>query len=108
MMEKTLRILRVVFLISAPLFGLLIVLSWIGYDALIEFLGPEYFVRFAGTLILTVLLSSGILLWNEWRNNPVEETEHGEWSGNQFLYATVFAVTFFISAFYLPALYFSF
>ena len=102
------RILRVVLLVSAPLFALLVTLSWVGYDALADLLGPAYFVRLAGALIGAVLLSSGILLWNELRNNPLEETERGEWTGNQLLYSIVFAITLLVSAYYLPALFFSF
>ena len=106
-MGMLVRILRIVFLVSAPLFALLVILSWIGYDSLVNLMGTEYFVRFAGALIGATMLSSGVLLWNEWRNNPLEDTERGEWTGIQLLYAIVFAITFFVAAFYLPALFFS-
>jgi hypothetical protein len=45
---------------------------------------------------------------NEWRKNPVDKTERGEWTGSQLLYSIVFAITLLTSAYYLPALYFSF
>lgn len=101
------HVLRAVFLVSSPLFALLIVVSWIGYDSLVDLLGPAYFIRLSGALIGTVLLSSGLLMLNEWRKNPIDETDRGEWTGNQLLYSIVFAITLFISAFYLPTLFFS-
>jgi hypothetical protein len=58
------RVLKAVFLVSAPLFALLIALSWVGYDSLVGLLGPSYFIRFASVLIGAVLLSSGLLMLN--------------------------------------------
>lgn len=107
-MGVVIRTLRVVFYISAPLFAVVVALSWFSYDALVGFLGPAYFVRLAGALIGAVLVSSGLLMWNEWRKNPVEETDRGEWTGNQLLYSIAFAIAVIISVYYLPALIFSF
>lgn len=107
-MGTILRILRVVLMVTAPLFALLVTLSWISYDSMVNLLGPAYFIRLSGILIVSVLLSSGILMWSEWRENPAEETERGEWTGSQLIYSIVFAITLFVSAYFLPALFFSF
>ncbi|CAN5893659.1 hypothetical protein BH23ACT11_BH23ACT11_25800 [soil metagenome] len=107
-MGMTIRILRAVFTVSAPLFALFVALSWIAYDSLVQLLGPEYFIRIASLLIGAEFISSGLLMWNEWRQNPIDETERGEWTGSQLLYSLVFAITLFVSAYYLPALVFSF
>lgn len=107
-MGTIVRILRVVLMITVPLFALLVALSWINYDFMVDTLGPAYFIRVADVLIATVLLSSGVLLLREWRNNPVEETERGEWTSSQLIYSIVFAIILFVSAYFLPALFFSF
>jgi hypothetical protein len=55
-----------------------------------------------------VTATSGLLAWREFRANPVEESEYGEWTAKALLYATVFAITFIMSFQFLPALFFSF
>lgn len=106
-MNMVVRILRFVLMVAGPSFVLLIAFSWLSYDYLVSLFGPEYFIRVASALIGALLISSGLLMLNEWRNNPLEETEQGEWSGDQLLYSIVFAITLIFSVYYLPALFFS-
>lgn len=60
-----------------------------------------------GALLSAVTLCSGIILWREWRSNPVEESEYGEWTNKQLFYAVAFALSFFVSVPALLSLYFS-
>lgn len=47
-------------------------------------------------LLVVMAVCSGLILWNEWRNNPVEESARGEWTNTQLFYAIVFTITFFV------------
>jgi hypothetical protein len=54
-----------------------------------------------------VVVSSGAIAWIEFRSNSTEDAERGEWTGKMFFYGLVFALTFFVGFYYLPALYFA-
>lgn len=69
-------------------------------------LGERAFLLIVGILILVVMLCSGFLAWYEFQDNPISETERGEWAGKALLYAIVFTITFFLAFLYLPTLYF--
>ncbi len=58
-------------------------------------------------LIATIATSSGLILWREWRNDPAEESEYGEWTNKQLFYAIVFAISFFVGFISLASWYFS-
>lgn len=58
-------------------------------------------------LISTIAACSGLLLWREWRDDPAEHSEYGEWTNKQLLYAIVFAISFFVAFLALASLYFS-
>ncbi len=55
----------------------------------------------------TACRSSADILGREWRSNPVEESEYGEWTNKQLFYAVAFALSFFVSVPALLSLYFS-
>jgi phosphotransferase system glucose/maltose/N-acetylglucosamine-specific IIC component len=61
-----------------------------------------------GISLLFVVLSSGAIAWVEFRSNPKEDAERGEWT-NKMLYfiSLVFAVTFFVSFLYWVSLFFA-
>jgi hypothetical protein len=61
----------------------------------------------SGVSYLVVVLSSGAILWIEFRSNPTEDTESGEWTNKMHFYGLVFALTLFVGFYYLPALYFA-
>ena len=58
-------------------------------------------------LISTIAACSGLLLWREWRDDPAEPCEYGEWTNKQLFYAIVFATSFFVAFLGLAGLYFS-
>ena len=60
-----------------------------------------------GILLLDVVVSSGAIAWAEFRSNPEEDAERGEWTNKVLFYGLVFAITFFVTLLYLPALYFA-
>lgn len=52
-------------------------------------------------LMVAVVVSSGALAWYEFRLNPLDDTERGEWTGRQLFYALVFTITFFVAFLYI-------
>lgn len=43
---------------------------------------------FIYTLLLGVMdACSGIIMWTEWRKNPIEESEYGEWTTRQLFHS---------------------
>ena len=60
-----------------------------------------------GISLLVVVVSSGAIAWAEFRSNPQEDAEGGEWTNKMLFYGLVFAITFFVTFLYLPALYFA-
>jgi hypothetical protein len=72
----------------------------------------------SGAVVGLTMVSSGFLFWQELRTNrqelrplrrkshiPVEEGD--EWSPKAWLYATTFGLSFFVSWYLLPALFFA-
>lgn len=57
--------------------------------------------------VVVVLICSGTIAWYEFRANPLEEAEYGEWMGKMLFYATVFRITLFMSVFFIPAVFFA-
>ena len=51
-------------------------------------------------LMVMVVVCSGIIALYEFRLNPLADTERGEWTGRQLLYALVFTITFFVAFLY--------
>ena len=52
-------------------------------------------------LMVMVVVCSGIIALYEFRLNPLADTERGEWTGRQLLYALVFTITFFVAFLYV-------
>lgn len=100
-------LLTVLCLASFALLVGLIVLSWLYWDLLTQLLGEWFFVRVGGVLVGLAMATSGLLAWREFRANPEEESEYGEWTAKALLYATIFAITLFLSFQFLPALFIS-
>jgi hypothetical protein len=42
-------------------------------------------------------MSSGAIPWVEFRGNPEEDTERGEWTNKKLFHSLVFAGTFFVT-----------
>jgi len=90
------RVLSVVFWLDAAITILWIGLDvWNGVDVARAF--GDAGASFVYTFLLGVMaLCSGVTLWHEWHNNPIEHSEYGEWTTKQLFYAIVFAITFFV------------
>jgi hypothetical protein len=96
-MTNLVRVLSAVFWVAAGLTALWILLDvWGGVDVARVF--GDAGASFVYTVLLGAMaLCSGGILWHEWRNNPIEHSEYGEWTGRQLFFAIVFAITFFIA-----------
>jgi hypothetical protein len=61
----------------------------------------------AGISLSLVTLSSGAITWIELRNNPLDDTERGEWTNKMLFYGLACVFSFIVVCLYLPALYFA-
>ena len=61
----------------------------------------------AGISLVLVAVSSGAITWIELRNNPLDDTERGEWTNKMLFYGLACVFSFIIACLYLPALYFA-
>jgi hypothetical protein len=60
-----------------------------------------------GISLSLVALSSGAITWMESRNNPLDDTERGEWTNKMLFYGLACVFSFIVACLYLPALYFA-
>jgi hypothetical protein len=99
--RSALRVLTVVFWVAAAIFVLMIAASrFTESDA-------AWLSLTTGISLVLVVLCSGAIAWAEFRSNPAADSEQGEWTNKMLFYGLVFAITFFVSFFYLPGLYFA-
>jgi hypothetical protein len=61
----------------------------------------------AGISLSLVTVSSGAITWIELRNNPLDDTERGEWTNKMLFYGLACVFSFVVACLYLPALYFA-
>jgi hypothetical protein len=85
--EQVIRVLNVAFWVVAAL----LVASLLFLDAPIV----------NAVLLLAVVVCSGALALYEFRLNPLDDTERGEWTGRQLFYALVFTISFFVAFLYV-------
>jgi hypothetical protein len=114
-MRRVVGVATVLFWASAALMTVLVVLFWVA-PGLRE---ARSLNLLGGMFVGLAMVSSAFLFWQERRANrqeiravrresreiSVEEDE--EWTPKAWLYATAFGLSFFLSWFLLPALYFS-
>jgi len=60
-----------------------------------------------GISLLLVVVCSGAIAWIEFRSNPMEDAERGEWTNKMLFFGLVFAITFFVTFIYWVSLYFA-
>src|SRR5215210_3852910 len=60
-----------------------------------------------GISLLVVTVASGAIAWIEFRSNPKEDAERGEWTNKMLFYGLVFAITFFVAFLYWASLFFA-
>jgi hypothetical protein len=85
--EQVIRALNVAFWVVAAL----LVASLLFLDAPIV----------NAVLLVAVVVCSGALALYEFRLNPLDDTERGEWTGRQLFYALVFTISFFVTFLYV-------
>ena len=61
----------------------------------------------AGISLSLIAVSSGAITWIELRNNPLDDTERGEWTNKMLFYGLACVFSVIIAGLYLPALYFA-
>jgi hypothetical protein len=106
MMEQIGRILTAMFWVAAPLLIASLVVAWLSYDFVVGLLSEEGLEVVNAVLMGTVVVCSGLIAWQEFRANPTEEAEYGEWTGRMVFYATVFGITLFLSFYFVPMVFF--
>ena len=60
-----------------------------------------------GLSLLLLAVSSGVITWMELRNNPLDDTERGEWTNKMLFYGLACVFSVIVASLYLPALYFA-
>ena len=87
MVEAAVRVLNIVFWVAVAL----LVISLVVLNAPVV----------NAVLMVVVVVCSGALAWYEFRLNPMADTERGEWTNRQLLFALVFTITFFVAFLYI-------
>lgn len=105
-MDHFVRILNAIFWVAASLFVASLFVASLSYDFMVRLLSDEVLEFVNAVLIGTVTVSSGLIAWYEFRTNPAEEAEYGEWTGRMSFYAVVFGITLFLSFFFVPVAFF--
>ena len=100
-MRDALPVVTVVFWVSAAILVLLFALS--------SFIGSigTWLHWITAIVLLVVMLSSGVIAWVEFKSNPSEEAERGEWTNKMLFYGLVFAISFFVAFLYWVGIIFS-
>ena len=99
--RTALPVLTVVFWVAAS-----ICVATIAMSSFTESMGA-WLSWIIGISLLVVVVTSAAIAWAEFRSNPTEDAEGGEWTNRMLFYGLVFAITFFVTFLYLPALYFA-
>jgi hypothetical protein len=92
----------------------LIVVFWVAAAACVVMMAVYAFTQsmgmwltwLTGTSLLIVMVCSGAIAWIEFRSNPEEDAELGEWTNKMLFFSLVFAGTFFVAFLYWLSLYF--
>lgn len=100
-MNTLLRVLTLVFWVSAPICAVVLAVSTFGGGI------GTWLLWMIGLSLFLVMLCSGGISWIEFNKNPLGDTERGEWTNKMLFYAVVFTITFFVAFLYLPTLYFA-
>jgi nitric oxide reductase large subunit len=105
-MERFVLVLTVFLWVAATLFVALLFTVGLSYDFVVGLLGGERLETVDAGLLGTVAVCSGLIAWLEFRANPAEESEYGEWTGKAALYATIFGIALFLSFYFVPVAFF--
>jgi cytochrome c biogenesis protein CcdA len=105
--ERAVRLLAALCLVAAALFVASLLVAGLSYDLVIGFLSDKGLRVINAVLIGTVMVCSGLIAAHEFWLNPLEDTERGEWTNRQLLYAGIFGISLFLSFWFVPAAYFA-
>ena len=105
-MEQVVRILTTIFWVAASLLLASLFVAFLSYDFMVGLFSDEGLEVVNAVLMGTVMVSSGLIAWYEFRANPAEEAEYGEWTARMCFYALVFGITLFMSFFFVPVAFF--
>jgi hypothetical protein len=105
--ERTLRLLAAISWVAAALFAASIFVAGLNYEFVVGLLSDKGLRVLNAILIGAVMVCSGLIAAHEFWLNPVEDTERGEWTNRQLLYAGVFAISLFLSFWFVPAAIFA-
>jgi hypothetical protein len=105
-MEQVVRIVTAIFWVAASLLVASLFVAFLSYDVLVALFSDEGLEVVNAVLMGTVMVSSGLIAWYEFRANPAEEAEYGEWTARMSFYAVVFGITLFMSFFFVPVAFF--
>jgi len=64
--------------------------------SLTQSMGP-WLTWITGISLLLVVMRSGAIAWIEFRSNPMEDAERGEWTNKMLFFGLVFAIAFFVT-----------
>ena len=115
-LQRAVAVVTVLFWASAALITVLVVLSWVAPGVREAW----SFNLLGGTCAGLAMISSAFLFWQELRANrqelrdvrresrDISVEEGNEWTPKAWLYATAFGISFLLSWYLLPALFFSF
>ena len=98
------RALTAVFWLAAAATVAWLILSGLLAEGLV---GPRASETVFTALMVTVALTSGLILRREWQENPVGESERGEWTNTQLFFSIIFATSFFVAFLSLAGWFFS-
>jgi hypothetical protein len=93
--------MTVVFWVAAAIFVVMIAVY-----AITQSMGT-WLSWLTGISLLVVTVSSGAIAWIEFRSNPEEDAERGEWTNKMLFYGLIFAITFFVAFLYWASLIFA-
>ncbi len=114
--KRVAGVVTVAFWASAALMTVLVVLFWVAPGLRDE----RSLNLLRGIFVGLAMVSSAFLFWQELRANrqeiravrresrDISVEEGNEWSPKAWLYATAFGISFLLSRYLLPALFFSF
>ena len=64
-------------------------------------------VFWVAAAICVVMIALYAFAWVEFRSNPAEDAERGDWTNKMLCYGLVFAITFFVAFLYWASLIFA-
>jgi hypothetical protein len=108
MIEQFVRILTAIFWVATTVFVAMLVLSGLDYySLLIGLLGDGGLRLVFAVLISGMLICSSLIAWYEFRANPAEVAEYGEWTGGMLFWALAASICLIMAFFFVPAVLFA-